>query len=67
MLPILRQQAYAVDSRDAGYGDNVGHVLEVDVIVGFDESDAFDANRKDVAQAASQVVPRHYFFVDLHL
>ncbi len=36
MLPIFRQQAYAIDAGYAGDGDYVGHVLEIDVVIGFD-------------------------------
>ncbi len=66
MFPILRQQSYAVDSCYTGDCDYVGYVLEVDVVVGFDEGYALHANGEDVGQALAQVIPGDGFFVDFY-
>lgn len=48
MLSVLCQQAHTVYSRNPRDCDHVRHILEVDVVVGFDEGDAFHANREDI-------------------
>src|ERR1039458_1732822 len=54
VLPILGQQADAVYSRNPRDRDHVRHILEVNVVVGFDVGDAFDADRVDIPQTFAQ-------------
>jgi hypothetical protein len=49
-LPVLSQQPYAVDAGNPGNGNYVGHVLEINVVVGLDVGDPLYANSENIPQ-----------------
>jgi len=49
VLAIFGQQADALDSGKLGDCDDVGDVLKLGIVIGFNKSDAFDADGKDIA------------------
>src|SRR5215470_1858997 len=64
---LVVQQAHAVNAGYMDGVDNIRYRLELDVIVGFDESHLLDTDAEDFNQAHPKIAPGNYFVVDLHL
>ena len=50
MLPILSKQPHAIDASNPSNSDHIRHVLEINVVVGFEVGDPFYADGKNIAQ-----------------
>ena len=50
MLPVLRQQPHAVYAGNPSDCNHVGHVLEIDIVVGLDVGDPLHTNGENISQ-----------------
>ena len=67
MLPVLSQQAHAVYAGDPGNCNYICHILEINVIIGFDVGDPLDANGENILQPFPQAIPFHHLFIHHYL
>src|ERR1035441_10693128 len=60
-----RDQPDFIDTRCVGDVDDLGHIIEGQLWIGFNEHDLFRAGLEDVVETAFQILPRDVVLVDL--